>query len=128
MPGVMRYNNKSITEKIEFFLNKLQWTPFGLSSNPSVLNYSLEKRTIPRCSVLQVLVSKTNTSESYMLSTILAMTDRKFIINFVTPHKDEVPGVVEGYQGNLRFDEYTFKQKRHMDEIHCSPDKLVNLS
>ncbi|KAL8108532.1 uncharacterized protein LOC141673826 [Apium graveolens] len=109
MPGLMLYNKKTITGKMEFFLNKLQWTPFRLSSYPSVLGYSLEKRTIPRCSVLEVLVSKSNTSESYMLSTILAMTDRKFIINFVTPYKDKVPGVVEAYQGMLRFDEYTFK-------------------
>ncbi|KAK1369190.1 hypothetical protein POM88_035282 [Heracleum sosnowskyi] len=109
LPNVMCYTEKNIKEKLELFLNKLQWTPFRLSSNPVVLGYSLKKRTIPRCSVLQVLVSKNCTSESYMLSTILAMTDKRFIEIFVTAHKDEIPGVLEAYQGKLRFDEYTFK-------------------
>ncbi|KAK1356743.1 hypothetical protein POM88_049999 [Heracleum sosnowskyi] len=110
-PLFMCFTEEKITEKMEFFLNKLRWTTGRLSSCPSVLPYSLEKRTIPRCSVLQVLVSKNRTSESYMLSSILPMTEKKFIENFVTAHRDEVPEVMEAYKGKLRFDEYTFKQK-----------------
>ncbi|KAK1369189.1 Mitochodrial transcription termination factor-related protein [Heracleum sosnowskyi] len=111
LPQIMCYKEKTINTKMEFFLNKLQWTLSRFLNNPAVLVYSLEKRIIPRCSVLQVLVSKNSTSKSYMLSTIFAMSERKFIENFVTAHKDEVPGVVEAYQGKLRYDEYTFKPK-----------------
>ncbi|KAK1369188.1 hypothetical protein POM88_035280 [Heracleum sosnowskyi] len=111
LPTVMCYTEKTIIDKLEFFLNKLQWTTYRLSNCPAVLTYSLEKRTIPRCSVLQVLASKNITSKSRMLSSIVIMTDREFIKNFVTAHKDEVPGIMEAYQGKLRFDEYTFKQK-----------------
>ncbi|KAK1369183.1 hypothetical protein POM88_035275 [Heracleum sosnowskyi] len=128
LPHIMSYSEKILNEKMEFFLNKMQWTPLRLLSSPVVLDYSLKKRTIPRCSVLQVLVSKNRTSESYMLSTLLVMSEKKFIKHFVTAHKDEVPGVVKAYQGKLTFDEYTFKQKRHKDEIRSSPDILVNQS
>lgn len=96
---------------MEFFLNKLQWTPLRLSSNPSVLTFSLEKRDIPRCSVLQILGSKNRISESYMLSSILVISEEKFIENFVNAHRDEVLEVMEAYKRKLRFDEYTFKQK-----------------
>ncbi|KAK1352795.1 hypothetical protein POM88_052633 [Heracleum sosnowskyi] len=115
LPVSMCYKENHINEKMEFFLKKLQWTPSRLSTNPGVLAYSLEKRTIPRCSVLQVLVLTYSTSESYMLSSILAMTDRKFVKEFVSAHKDEVPEVMEAYQGKLKFDEYTFKQKRQFN-------------
>ncbi|KAL8089206.1 hypothetical protein AgCh_038841 [Apium graveolens] len=111
MPFVMGFTERTIVEKMEFFLNKLQGTPFRLSSHPAVLNYSLEKRVIPRCSVLQVLVSQNRTSESYMLLSILVMTDKKFIETFVNAHRDEVLEVMKAYKGELRFDEYTFKQK-----------------
>ncbi|KAK1369187.1 hypothetical protein POM88_035279 [Heracleum sosnowskyi] len=76
LPVVMCYTEKNIKEKLELFLHKLQWTPFRLSSNPVILGYSLKKRIIPRCLVLQVLDSKNCTSESYMLSTVMAMTEK----------------------------------------------------
>ncbi|XP_017240264.1 uncharacterized protein LOC108213040 [Daucus carota subsp. sativus] len=111
LPFVMRYSERNIAAKMEFFLNKLQWTPFRLSSCPVVLGYSLEKRTISRCSVLQVLVIKNITSESYRLLTILVMSEKKISEDFVNAYKDEVPELIEAYQGKLRFDEYTFKQR-----------------
>ena len=51
------------------------------------------------------------TRESYRLSTILSLTQRKFLMEYVNAHMDKVPEVMEAYQGKLRFDEYTFKQK-----------------
>ncbi|WOG84859.1 hypothetical protein DCAR_0104044 [Daucus carota subsp. sativus] len=110
-PLIMCYKENHINKKVEFFLKKLQWTPSRLSCNPKVLCYSLEKRTIPRCSVLQVLVSISSTSKSYNLSTILSIDERKFVRDFVSVYKDELPEVMEAYQGKLKFDEYTFKQK-----------------
>lgn len=115
LPLIMRYKENHINKKMEFFLKKLQWMPSKLLTNPGVLSYSLEKRTIPRCSVLQVLVLKNSTSESYDLSTILQMTDRKFIEDFVTVRKDELPEVIEAYQGKLKFDEYTFRPKGQLN-------------
>ncbi|XP_074338089.1 uncharacterized protein LOC141675277 [Apium graveolens] len=111
LPLVMCYSENNIKEKVEFFLNKLQWPVLRLSSYPTVLSYSLEKRIIPRCSVLQVLFLKNITSESYMLSSILVMAEKQFFKDFVTAYKDEVPEVIEAHQGKLRFDKYTFKQK-----------------
>ncbi|KAK1369161.1 hypothetical protein POM88_035253 [Heracleum sosnowskyi] len=119
LPLVMCYSEKNIKEKVEFFLNKLQWTLFRLSSYPTVLSYSLEKRIIPRCSVLQVLVLKNITNESYMLSSILVMAEKKFFKDFVTAHKDEVPEpntrevpqIQERYLIKQRFDEFSWESR-----------------
>ncbi|XP_017230184.1 uncharacterized protein LOC108204973 isoform X3 [Daucus carota subsp. sativus] len=111
LPAFMCFSDKNIRGRLDFFLNKLRWTPSRLSTNPIVMSYSLEKRTIPRCSVLQLLVLRNIITESLMLSTILAMTEQRFSKGFVTLHKDEIPEVVEAYHGKLRFNEYTFQQK-----------------
>ncbi|KAK1369185.1 hypothetical protein POM88_035277 [Heracleum sosnowskyi] len=52
LPQIMSFSVDNINEIMEFFLNKLR-----LSRYPVILDYSLKKRTIPRCLVLQVLVS-----------------------------------------------------------------------
>lgn len=124
LPSIMCFSEKKIIQKMEFFLYKLQWPLSRLVSNPAVVNYSLEKRTIPRCSVLQVLVLRNCTSRRFMISTILAMTEQRFVKDFVNPHKDKVPEVVEAYKGKVIFDEYTFKQKGELSlssEIHLAP-------
>ncbi|KAK1369057.1 hypothetical protein POM88_035149 [Heracleum sosnowskyi] len=126
LPEIMVYTDKIINEKLHFFLNKLRWTPSRLSYYVHDLSYSLEKRIIPRCSVLQVLVSKSSMSESYTLSSILKMTEKGFIEVFVTAHKNKVPSVMEAYQGKLRFDLYTYKQKGYKDDIYPAPITLVD--
>ncbi|KAK1359433.1 hypothetical protein POM88_043907 [Heracleum sosnowskyi] len=85
-PFVMCFTEKPFIEKMEFFLNKLQWTTFRLSSNP-----------------------------------ILVISERKFVKKFVTAFKDEVPEVMEAYEGKLRFDEYTFKQKGQLHNSFMLP-------
>ncbi|KAK1369194.1 hypothetical protein POM88_035286 [Heracleum sosnowskyi] len=79
LPSIMCFSEKKIIERMEFFLYKLQWPLSRLATNPAVLGYSLEKRTIPRCSVLQVLVLRNYASKSFMISTILAMTEQSCI-------------------------------------------------
>lgn len=108
-PTIMSYSQKRIRELLDFFIFKLGWSPSRLSTSPNVLQYSLPNRIIPRCSVLQALVSKKRNSKSMMLTTILAMTDSRFLEIFITAYEDEVPEVMDAYRGKLRFDEYNFE-------------------
>ncbi|KAL1815177.1 hypothetical protein ACET3Z_017751 [Daucus carota] len=110
-PTVMSYSEKRMRELLDFFIYKLGWSPSRLSNSPNVLQYSLHKRTVPRCSVLQALVLKQCNNRSMMLSSILAMTDSKFMEIFVTEYDDEITEVMDAYQGKLRFDEYNFEQE-----------------
>ncbi|KAK1397467.1 hypothetical protein POM88_007330 [Heracleum sosnowskyi] len=111
-PTIMSYSEKRIRELLDFFVYKLGWSPSTLSNSPNVLQYSLHKRIVPRCSVLQALVSKKCNNKSMMVTSLLAMTDSRFLEAFITAYEDEVPEVMDAFKGKLRFDEYNFEPER----------------
>lgn len=111
LPAIVAYSEKRIGEVMEFFVKKLGCSPSRLVVVPYVIGFSLEKRTIPRCSVLQTLESKKSISCSSSLYHILAMTECAFLEKFVNAHKDKVPEVMDAYTGKLRFDEYNFRYR-----------------
>jgi mTERF domain-containing protein len=57
-PLFMAVSEKKIKKSMGFFVNKLKMKPLLISKNPNLLLLSLEKRIIPMCSVLQLLMSK----------------------------------------------------------------------
>lgn len=111
LPAVVAYSEKRIREVLEFYVKKLRWTPSRLEVMPYVFAFSLEKRIVPRCSVLQALESRKSISSSSGFYQILGMTDVAFLEKYVTAYMDEVPEVMDAYTGKLRFDEYTFRCK-----------------
>lgn len=55
-PGCMCLTEERITKAMDFLVNRMGWPSEHISRNPIVLLFSLEKRTIPRCSVFSDLV------------------------------------------------------------------------
>ena len=47
-----------VMKKIEFLVNDINCTVKVVVSNPSVLDYSLEERTILRCKLIKDIMSK----------------------------------------------------------------------
>lgn len=94
-------SNKLIKKKMDFFTQKLAFSPKRLVSYANILRFSLEKRVIPRCSVLSVLIAKG------LIKTItlynLKIPEDRFCAKFVEGYKDQVPDVVEAYGGKLDF-------------------------
>lgn len=111
LPPVVAYSEKRIRQMVEFYVKKLGWTPSRLVDVPYVMTFSLEKRIIPRCSVLQALAFRKSFSSKWGVYGILAMTDIAFLEKYVTAHMDKVPEVMDAYRGKLRFDEYNFRCK-----------------
>ncbi|XAR54435.1 hypothetical protein NMG60_11029554 [Bertholletia excelsa] len=107
-PRALSYSEKSIRKSVEFFVRKLHWSPSQFSARPYVLTYSLEKRIIPRCSVLQVLVLKNRIKKSMGVPSLLIMTEKNFFSKFVNEYMEKIPEVLDAYQGKLEFDEYNF--------------------
>ncbi|KAG7952055.1 hypothetical protein I3843_12G039800 [Carya illinoinensis] len=79
-----------------------QW-PSKISKNPNILWLSLEKRIIPRCSVLQLLMLKGLIKEDTSIVYILKMTEKEFMEKFVSKYQNEVPDVVKAHQGKIEF-------------------------
>ncbi|CAK9167516.1 unnamed protein product [Ilex paraguariensis] len=65
-----------------------------LSKNPKLLSLSLEKRIIPRCSVLQLLMSKDLIKRDISLAYALQMTEQMFLRKFVSKYQHMIPEVV----------------------------------
>ncbi|KAH7838552.1 hypothetical protein Vadar_028018 [Vaccinium darrowii] len=107
-PITLSLLKEKIRAAVEFYTSTFHWSLTQLSKKPNVLLYSLRKRIIPRCSVLQMLVSRCIIDKSVMVSSLLAMTDVDFLEKYVTNYKDEVPEVLDAYHGKLKFDEYNF--------------------
>jgi mTERF domain-containing protein len=110
-PLFMIVSEKKIKKSMGFFVNKLKMRPSLIPKNHILLRYSLEKRIIPRCSVLQLLISKRLIKEDTSLFQMLAMTENKFVEKLVCKYQNEVPDVVMAHQGKIKFQGFTIDLK-----------------
>ncbi|KAG6683948.1 hypothetical protein I3842_12G039000 [Carya illinoinensis] len=94
---------KKIMKVMGFFVNNLKMKPSMISKNPNLLLHSLEKRIIPRCSVLQLLMSKGLIKEDTNIASMVTMTEKNFMKRFVSKYQTEVPDVVRAHQGKIEF-------------------------
>ncbi|KAG6683944.1 hypothetical protein I3842_12G038700 [Carya illinoinensis] len=102
-PLCMTASMKKIKKMMGFFVNKLKMNPSMISKNPNLVRLSLEKRIIPRCSVLQLLMLKGLIKEDTSIVYTLQMSEKKFMEKFVSKYQNEVPDVVKANQGTIEF-------------------------
>ncbi|CAN4083662.1 unnamed protein product [Withania somnifera] len=112
-PTCMFYSEDSIRSIVTFYVDRLHLSLSYLSQRPVFLLRSLERRVIPRCSVLQVLWSRDIISQVGKLSSILVVTEKDFLQKYVSKYEEEVPELLAAYRGELVFNEYSF----HLHEI-----------
>lgn len=103
-PMCMMNSEKKIKKLLDFYMNELKMTPSTISKNPSILLLSLEKRIIPRCSVLQLLMSKGQIKRKISIAYAFRMTERMFLHRFVSKYQLLIPEVVEAHQGKILFE------------------------
>jgi len=75
------------------------------------MQLSLEKRIVPRCSVLQVLMSKGVIKGDFSLVYVLKMVQQKFEKNYVSKYVNVIPEVIEAYQGKIQFQGFSIELK-----------------
>ncbi|KAG7952045.1 hypothetical protein I3843_12G038900, partial [Carya illinoinensis] len=98
-PLFMSFSEKKIKKMMGFFVNKLKMKPSRISTCPHLLLHSLEKRIIPRCSVLQLLMFKGLIKEDTNIVCMITMAKKNFMERFVSKYQSEVPDVVRAHQG-----------------------------
>ncbi|XP_062169029.1 uncharacterized protein LOC133875057 [Alnus glutinosa] len=102
-PLFMLVSEKKIQKSMGFFVNKVKMKPSLIPKNHYLLLYSLEKRIIPRCSVLQLLISKRLIKENTNIFHAIRMSENKFVEKLVSKYQNEVPDVVRAHQGKIEF-------------------------
>jgi mTERF domain-containing protein len=100
-PNCMLSSEEKITKTMDFLVNKIGWPPKHIATNPAVIKLSLEKRIIPRWSVVQILLAKGLIKNNLALGTFLQPTERKFLEKFVIRFRDDVPELLNVYEGKM---------------------------
>jgi mTERF domain-containing protein len=100
-PNCMASSEEKITKTMDFLVNKIGWPPKHIATYPVVINLSLEKRIIPRCSVVQILLAKGLIKDKLALGTFLLPTEKKFLEKFVIKFRNDVPQLLSVYQGKM---------------------------
>ncbi|KAF5455192.1 hypothetical protein F2P56_024795 [Juglans regia] len=90
-PNCMLLSDKKITKAMDFLVNKMGGSSTDIARNPTVLFFSLEKRIIPRCSVIQILIAKGLVKNDLSLATFILPGERFFLDKFVIKFQDGVP-------------------------------------
>ncbi|CAL5423639.1 unnamed protein product [Camellia sinensis] len=97
-PRCMILSEKKITSGMDFLVNEIGFEPITVARTPKTLGYSLEKRIIPRCSVIRVLSLNGLIKKEKGLSAILSTSEERFLDAFVTKYQDQVPQLLNVYQ------------------------------
>ncbi|RXH93792.1 hypothetical protein DVH24_015859 [Malus domestica] len=86
---------------MDFLVNKMAWSSEMIAKYPVVLSLSLERRLIPRCLVVKVLLLKGLISNNMNLGSVLKPTDKQFLEMFVERHLGKAPQLLSMYQGKV---------------------------
>jgi mTERF domain-containing protein len=100
-PNCMQSSEEKITKTMDFLVNKIGWPSANIATYPSVINLSLEKRIIPRCSVVQILLAKDLVKNNLALGTFLRPTERIFLERFLIRFQDDAPELLNVYQDKM---------------------------
>lgn len=101
-PMCLTLSPKKIMEGLDFLMNKMGWPRKAIARVPLILCYSLDKRLIPRCSVVQVLRSKGFLQEEdCYLSSVLIPPEKVFLERFVSKYEEQVPQLLNFYKQEI---------------------------
>ncbi|KAK9110384.1 hypothetical protein Sjap_018444 [Stephania japonica] len=92
-------SEENLKRGLDFFMNKLKWNSSELAKCTNMLGLSLEKRVIPRWMVIQCLLSKCLIKDSISIRSVLALTEVKFLEQFLDKYKSRAPEILELYRG-----------------------------
>ncbi|XP_050388291.1 uncharacterized protein LOC126805541 [Argentina anserina] len=101
-PRCMILSEKKLMATMDFLVNKMGLESQAVAELPDILSYSLEKRIIPRFSVVRVLLSKGLIEEENLSFSYVAKTAEKYFLSaYLTKYLDEVPQLSNVYQGKV---------------------------
>lgn len=101
-PPCLILSEEKIFKTMEFFVQKMGLKPEDIATRPTVMVFSLEKRIIPRCSVVQSLYSKGLLKKELIITSILHPTEKTFLEKYVTKFPKDVAWLLHLYTGEVK--------------------------
>ncbi|KAF8015985.1 hypothetical protein BT93_H1514 [Corymbia citriodora subsp. variegata] len=99
-PLCMALSESKITAAMDFFVNVVGLDSLVIAQRPLAITFSLGKRIVPRGSVFQVLLSK-GLIKPCSLTTLLTVSEKKFLEKFVTNYLREAPQLLAIYNEKM---------------------------
>ncbi|KAF5181873.1 Mitochondrial transcription termination factor family protein [Thalictrum thalictroides] len=123
-PQYMLTSEKKIRKMMAFYMNELGLKASDISERPNLILLSLEERIIPRCSVLQVLLSN-GLAKDLKLITALTVTKKEFEERYVKQYQKLAPQVLKACQSKLGYPRLdilrsSFRKKKKIDDKDVS--------
>lgn len=88
-------SERKINRTMEFLVKEMNMAPRSIAGCPVVLFFSLDKRIIPRCSVVKMLASKGMVKEDWSLTSLLVPVEKVFLEKLVIKYEEELPELME---------------------------------
>ncbi|XP_008804492.2 transcription termination factor MTERF2, chloroplastic-like [Phoenix dactylifera] len=96
-PTFITVSDKLLSAKMEFFLKEVGRKPLEIARCAKLLMYSLEKRLIPRHQVMQKLKARGLYNGDYNPSSVMNMSEKKFMRKYIFLHEEKVPELLVMY-------------------------------
>ncbi|RWR79668.1 Mitochodrial transcription termination factor-related [Cinnamomum micranthum f. kanehirae] len=100
-PLCMITSEKKIKRVVSFFVDELGWKPSAVSKYPNILLLSIDKRIVPRCSVVCLLMSEGLVKKDLRIYSVLQLNENSFYEKFVSKFQERVPKVLKAYEGKM---------------------------
>uniref|UniRef100_A0A7N2LW65 Uncharacterized protein n=1 Tax=Quercus lobata TaxID=97700 RepID=A0A7N2LW65_QUELO len=104
-PHCIMASEDKIMRVMDFLVNKMGLEASLIVKRPNLLTLSLEKRLIPRASVIQVLQSKGLIKKLFYLPAVFEDAEELFLQKFVMPYEKEASELLQLYKERLVFSE-----------------------
>ncbi|XP_061355360.1 transcription termination factor MTERF2, chloroplastic-like [Gastrolobium bilobum] len=102
-PNFMKLSEETLAKKMSFLVKDMGWPSEDIAKDPVILGYSLEKRIIPRLSVIKILKSKCLLENDLHLSSFIRPTEEDFLNKFVINFQEDVPLLLDVYKGLIDY-------------------------
>ncbi|PKI65078.1 hypothetical protein CRG98_014547 [Punica granatum] len=98
-PLCMAVSEDKINRVMSFFVDRMGWKPSLIAQHPILFSQSLEKKTIPRGSVLQFLLSEGLFEKHYSLTGFFTMNETAFMKRVAARYPEAAPRILAIYKG-----------------------------
>ncbi|KAG5001878.1 hypothetical protein AAZX31_08G295400 [Glycine max] len=96
-PSIVKLSEEVFIKKMSFLVKDMGCSSEDIAEYPQVVTYNLEKRIIPRFSIIKMLKSKGLLKKNLHFSAIICITEANFLEKFVINFQKDLPFLPDYY-------------------------------
>ncbi|GJM86858.1 hypothetical protein PR202_ga02756 [Eleusine coracana subsp. coracana] len=97
LPDILRSSDNKLVRSVDFLKREIGLETQYIVHRPALLNYSVDRRVMPRLYVIKVLKAKGLLKKDIDFYTIVALSSKRFAEKYLVNYKDSVPELMDDY-------------------------------